>query len=136
MSEQPQLAGMPAPRPHLSERELQGCVIDAAHIFGWRVAHFRPAMTKHGWRTAVGADGAGFPDLVLVRDEILFVELKVRRNTLSAEQAEWIVALRAAGVDAHVWTDSDWLDGTIEARLRRADRSADSAVRTANTDAA
>jgi hypothetical protein len=119
VSEQPQLAGMPGPKPHLSERELQGCVVDAAHIFGWRVAHFRPAMTKHGWRTAVGADGAGFPDLVLVRDEVLWVELKCGRNTLSSEQAAWGEALRAAGETFHVWTDSDWLDGTIEARLRR-----------------
>jgi hypothetical protein len=54
-------------------------VIEAAHVYGWRCAHFRPARTRHGWRTAVAADGAGFPDLVLIhpgRREIIARELK------------------------------------------------------------
>lgn len=110
---------MPAPRPTLSEDELLRCVIDTARLFGWRVAHFRPSLTKNGWRTAVQGDGKGFPDLVLVRDVVLAVELKVGANTLSAEQAIWLEAFRAAGVDAHVWTDADWFQGVIEARLRR-----------------
>jgi len=120
MSEQIQLAGMPAPRPKLLEKELQSAVIDTARLFGWRVAHFRPAMTKHGWKTAVGGDGAGFPDLVLVRDGVLWIELKVGGNTLSAEQAAWLEALRAAGEECYVWTDSDWFSGVVESRLRRA----------------
>ena len=47
----------------MSERELQDAVIQLARLLGWRVAHFRPAMTTRGWRTPVSADGAGFPDL-------------------------------------------------------------------------
>lgn len=43
------------------ERQWQAQVIELARILGWRVAHFRPALTKHGWRTPVQADGAGFP---------------------------------------------------------------------------
>lgn len=117
------LAGMPAPRPALSEKELQRCVIDTAHVFGWRVAHFRSVPVKRGprviWETPVQADGAGFPDLVLVRDEVLWIELKVGGNTLSATQADWLEALRAAGQEALVWTDADWFAGVIEARLRR-----------------
>jgi len=115
---QPELAGMP-PSRNMSERDLLGCVIDTARVFGWRVAHFRPAQTKHGWRTAVGGDGAGFPDLVLVRDRVLFVELKVGRNTLAAEQAEWARYLDAAGAEHYVWTEHDWFSGVIESRLRR-----------------
>lgn len=114
---------MPAPRPEISEKALQSCVIDAARIFGWRVAHFRSVPVKRGprvvWETPVQGDGAGFPDLVLVRDCVLWIELKVGGNTLRTEQAEWIEALRAAGQDAHVWTDADWFAGVIEARLRR-----------------
>lgn len=123
MSEQTQLGGMPAPRPTLSEKELQRAVIDCARIFGWRVAHFRTVPVKRGprviWETPVQADGAGFPDLVLVRDEVLWIELKVGGRTLSSEQAAWAEALRFAGETFHVWTDRDWLDGVIEARLRR-----------------
>jgi hypothetical protein len=111
---------MPAKRPTLSEAELLSCVIDTARVVGWRVAHFRPSQTKHGWRTAVQGDGKGFPDLVLVRDAVLFVELKVGGNTLSSEQAAWLEALRAAGAEAYVWTDAHWLSGEIEAMLRRA----------------
>ena len=116
---QTELAGMPAPKPKLAEAELLSCVIDTARLFGWRVAHFRPSQTKNGWRTAVQGDGKGFPDLILVRDCVLAVELKVGGNTLSDEQAEWIEAFRTAGVAAHVWTDSDWFSGVVEARLRR-----------------
>jgi hypothetical protein len=128
---QGELAGMPAPRPAMLEKDLQKGVIDIARLFGWRVAHFRPAWTTKGMRTAVAADGAGFPDLVLVRDRVLWIELKVAGRTLSADQADWANALRAAGETFHVWTENDWYDGAIEANLRRADRTAESADRTA-----
>jgi len=115
--------GLPAPRPTLSEKELQQAVIDTAHLFGWRVAHFRSVPVKRGprvqWETPVQADGKGFPDLVLVREVVLWIELKVGANTLSSEQAAWLEALRAAQQEAFVWTDADWFEGTVEARLRR-----------------
>ena len=105
------------------ERDLEKAVIDTARILGYRTAHFRPALTKHGWRTAVAGDGTGFPDLVIVGNgRVLYRELKVGRNALSAEQAEWLEALRAAGQDAGVWTDTDWSSGVIEAELRRETR--------------
>ena len=103
----------------MKEAELQAAVIDMAHLFGWIVAHFRPALTQSGrWVTPVQADGKGFPDLVLVRDEILYVELKSERGRLSLEQRMWIEAIRAAGGEAHLWRPTDWLNGTVEAALR------------------
>ena len=52
-------------------------------MLGGRVAHFRPPRTVHGWRTAVAADGAGFPDLVMVRgSRLLAAELKSERESL------------------------------------------------------
>ena len=81
----------------MSEQELLEAVIELAHLYRWRVAHFRPARTEHGWRTPVAADGAGFPDLVLVRDRVLFVELKSARGRLSVEQQDWLSALGHAG---------------------------------------
>ena len=102
------------------EKDLQKGVIDVARIFGYRVSAFRPAQTSKGWRTAVQGDGVGWPDLCIVgHGRILFRELKVGRNTLSAEQVEWIWALEEAGSDVGVWTDVDWCSGLIEAELRR-----------------
>lgn len=107
----------------MTEKELQIGVIDVARLFGWRVAHFRSVPVKRGvrvvWETPVQADGVGFPDLVLVRERVLWVELKVGRNTLSPEQAAWLEALRAAGQEAVVWTEHQWDSGEIEAELRR-----------------
>jgi hypothetical protein len=50
----------------VAERDFQSAVVPCARLFGWRVAHFRAAQTKHGWRTPVEADGKGFPDLLLL----------------------------------------------------------------------
>lgn len=63
--------------PLTTEAMFQIEIIELARILGWRVAHFRPAQTRHGWRTPVAADGKGFPDLVLVRERVIYAELKV-----------------------------------------------------------
>jgi hypothetical protein len=102
------------------ERDLQNAVIDLARIFGWRCAHFRPAKTAKGWRTAVQADGKGFPDLLLIRGTELKVrELKVGKNKTSVEQEGWIEAFRLAGVDAGIWTEVDIPDRVIEELKRK-----------------
>lgn len=103
----------------MTEAELQAAVIDLAHLLKWRIAHFRPAMNARGeWRTAVQGDGGGWPDLVLVRDRVLYRELKSARGTLSVEQQDWLHALKLAGADVDVWRPSDWTDGTIERALQ------------------
>ncbi len=79
-------------------------MIDLARMYGYRVAHFRPALTAHGWRTAVSGDGAGFPDLVLVgRGRVIFAELKAADGTLTLEQRAWLSQLRGCGAEAYVW---------------------------------
>lgn len=93
-----------------SERDFQKTVIELAQVLGWRVAHFRPARTKYGWKTAVAADGAGYPDLSMVRERIIFAELKAEKGKVSAEQQEWLEAIEAAGGEAYVWRPSDWND--------------------------
>lgn len=112
----------------MTEAQLQSAVIELAHILGWKVAHFRPALTARGWRTPVQADGAGFPDLVMVRGlradgRLLFVELKSDTGRISSEQDAWMTALLAATFDTvhvnlYVWRPKQWLDGTIERLLR------------------
>lgn len=108
----------------LTEAEFTRQVIELAQHLGWRVAHFRPAQTSKGWRTAVSGDGAGFPDLVMVRDgRLIFAELKVGKNKLSPQQDEWLRELQgvlfrrvpsgnhAGGVNSVMaveWRPDDW----------------------------
>jgi hypothetical protein len=114
----------------VTEAELQSGVIDCARLFGWRVAHFRAALTKHGWRTPVQADGAGFPDLVLVRGgRLLFVELKGDGGRVTDEQRRWLeefgrVAVLADAVEVHTWRPDDWTTGRIDNALARAPKEA------------
>lgn len=91
-----------------TEREAQKTIIDLARTLGWRVAHFRPAVTSKGWRTPVEADGAGFPDLVLVRDRVIFAELKREGESPRPNQVEWLNALSRAGAEVYVWTLADY----------------------------
>jgi hypothetical protein len=93
----------------MNETEFQGAVLDLAKLFGWRVAHFRPARTEQGWRTAVAADGKGFPDLVLVHPKygVLFRELKTDTTQLSADQEAWRDSLLDAGADWDIWRPRD-----------------------------
>lgn len=99
---------------HWSEKEFQARVCDLAHQFGWKVAHFRKVPVKHGdrvyWETPVAEDGKGFPDLMMVRAgaKPVWSELKVKGNTPSVEQWEWIHTLRSGGALAYVWYPSDW----------------------------
>jgi hypothetical protein len=83
-----------------TEAEMTTAIIDAARFLHWRVAHFRPALTRRGWRTAVQGDGAGFPDLVMVHGPagaVWWVELKTNRGRLSQDQELWAEALIRAG---------------------------------------
>lgn len=94
----------------MKEAEFQRWVIDLARLKGWRVAHFTRAQVSGGrWVTPVAADGAGWPDLCLVRrGRIVFMELKasgVRR--VRPEQRLWLDALTGCGLEAHVFNPAD-----------------------------
>lgn len=102
----------------MSEDNLLTSVLDMCKVLGLRTAHFRPARTEKGWRTAVSGDGKGFPDLVILGNRLIMRELKAGRGYSSAEQRIWLNALFAAGVDATIWRPSDWRSGRIERELR------------------
>lgn len=95
-------------------RDLQHAIIDAARLTGWLVAHTPPIRTERGWRTAVAADGKGFPDLLLLRERIIVAEVKGDEDRLRPEQAKWLSAFRMAGVAAYLWTPREWMSGEID----------------------
>jgi len=77
----------------MTEAGLQKLIIQAAQLYGWRISHFRPALTSKGWRTAVEGH-AGFPDLVLAKDgKVIIAELKTEKGKLSPAQVVWQQAL-------------------------------------------
>lgn len=98
-------------------RDLQRAIINLARTLGWRVAHTPPIRTERGWRTAVAADGKGFPDLLLVRDRVIAVEVKGTGDRMRPGQEEWLTAFRLAGCAAYVWTPVEWADGTVASTL-------------------
>ena len=93
------------------ERSFQTVVLEVARLAGWRALHIRPARRADGsWRTPVGGDGKGWPDLTLVRPpRLLFVELKRQGGKLRPEQRDWLDVLRLLpGAEVLVWTPEDW----------------------------
>jgi hypothetical protein len=93
----------------ITEEEFTSQVLEYAKLRGWRTAHFRPARTAKGWRTAVSGDGKGFPDLIMLRSERLLVaELKVGRNKGTHEQHAWIKAFSLITPDAYFWYPEHW----------------------------
>lgn len=104
----------------MTESELQSVITDAAKLGGWTVAHFRPALTKHGWRTPGQYDAAGWPDLFLVRDgQALAWELKSDKGVVSDDQANWIGLLdQVDGVHAQIVRPHD-LDAALDLLLDR-----------------
>lgn len=98
----------------MTENEFQAQIIDLAHCYGWRCAHFRsvPVRRKDGsyyYQTPVQADGAGFPDLVLCKGKrLIFAELKSPRGVLSDAQRDWMAALMETGAEWYVWKPCDF----------------------------
>lgn len=90
------------------EDAFQATVVEFAQLNGWKVCHFRPGRTAGGWKTAVAADGAGFPDLVMARERVVFAELKSTTGRLRPAQRSWLEALRRAGAEAYCWYPTCW----------------------------
>lgn len=121
--------------PALREIDLQRQVVQLAEMLGWEHIHFRPAQTKHGWRTpGSGSMAKGWPDLTLVRPRdrrLIFAELKAEGQKPTPAQLDVLTALQAldwrgapkpepfswmAKVEVYVWRPSDFDE--IQAVLR------------------
>lgn len=110
----------------MTEAQLQQAVIECARTLGWRVAHFRPALTEKGWRTPVEGDGVGFPDLLMVHPSngmaVYAIELKAEGKHPTVEQQLWLDHLESAGCFTDVWRPADWTSGRVEKLLRESSR--------------
>ncbi len=106
---------MPSVRGTMTEDELLAAVLDLARLHRWRSFHARPALSGRGTRTPVQGDGAGFPDLLLVRAmRVLVAELKTESGTLSTAQGIWLAAFTHTEVERYIWRPHDFNDQTIE----------------------
>ena len=91
----------------MTERDFQEAVMEACQTMGLLAYHPRDSR----------GDDEGFPDTVIVGRRTIYRELKVKGRQPSPDQVLWVEALRAAGQDAAVWTDTQWADGTVLAEL-------------------
>lgn len=85
-------------RKTITEKQWLQQIVDLAKLMGWR--------TYHPWLSIRSTHG--FPDLTLVRERLILVELKSETGKLSRDQQDWIAALKQAGVETYVWKPSDF----------------------------
>lgn len=86
------------PLEDLTEKEWQAQVVALAKQTGWKGAYH----TYDSRRSS-----SGFPDLVLVRERIVYIELKSQNGKLSTAQAEWIMWLDEAAAEVAIARPSD-----------------------------
>lgn len=105
-------------RPRISEADFQVQVTELAERLGWTWVHFPTVTTRR--RNPDGSErfvhqtpyqgplGPGWPDLVLVRERVVYAELKSATGRVSAAQVLVLGQLREAGCEAYVWTPDDF----------------------------
>ena len=94
-----------------TEAAFQAAVIQLARINGFRIFHHHDSRRQVRPGVFVGdRDASGYPDLTLLRERVLWCELKRDRGRLSVAQSDWINALRDAGQEAYIWRPGDWLE--------------------------
>ena len=104
----------------MTEDKFRAQVVKRARELGWKAMFI--GRSKGGDRhvTQMGADGRGWPDLTLVRERIVFAELKTDANYHVYEpEREWLAQLRLAGGEVYLWRPRLWPE--IEETLRHRD---------------
>jgi len=80
------------------EKHVQSAILDIARLLGWSAYHTFDSRKSQ----------AGFPDLVLVRERVIFAEIKRAGERPRQSQLEWLNALARAGAEVYVWTEADY----------------------------
>lgn len=76
----------------LTEKQWSSQVADLCQRLSWKRYHtFRSDRSP-----------AGFPDETIVRDRLVFLELKTESGRLSDQQKDWLRALHAAKAEAYI----------------------------------
>ncbi len=74
------------------EKEWQQQVVALLRLLGYRCYHTHDSRRSQ----------PGFPDLVAIRDRVVYLELKREEGVVSEKQREWIAALHRAGAEVYV----------------------------------
>lgn len=82
----------------LTERDFQNVVVDWCKWHRLLVYHTYDSRRSQ----------AGFPDLVIVGNRVIWVELKSARGRISHTQNEWLNRLQRAGQEIYLWRPADW----------------------------
>ena len=80
----------------VTEKQFQSHLVKYAKNRGWQVYHTYDSRKST----------PGFPDLVLVRECILYRELKSEKGRMTQAQKIWGETLTQAGADFAVWKPS------------------------------
>ena len=90
-----------------TEASFQSRILRLGRQHGWLCYHTRDSR----------GSAEGFPDLVMVRERIIFAELKTRTGKLTAEQERWLTMLSTtqSRVEVYCWRPAQW--AVIEHRL-------------------
>lgn len=92
----------------MKEAELQAAILELCDYLGIHWWHDTDSRKNRG----------GLPDLILVGNAVLWVELKAEKGRLRPAQAEFIERLQEAGQEVAVWRPSDWTSGRVIPRLK------------------
>lgn len=85
----------------ISEKDFQAAILFLARREGWHCYHTFDSRRSAG----------GFPDLLCVRGEVIFVaELKTTTGKMTEQQLVWLAAFLRAGVPAYQWRPENWPD--------------------------
>lgn len=112
-----------APYSPQEPRRTLGVPEDDEELESAFMARIRRLARQYGWATYHTHDSRksdkGFPDLVLVRETILFVELKTNTGKLTQDQATWLSLLAHTNshIEVYVWRPENW--ALVEERLTR-----------------
>lgn len=100
--------GAATPLDDLTEKAWQRQIVELARTLGWHCWHCHDAR-----RTV-----PGMPDLILIRERLLWVELKTETGKLTDNQAAFHDRLIAAGQTVFVWRPRDWEDAGMQLARR------------------
>lgn len=89
-------------RLELTEKQWDAQIFNSrrglAPTLGWK-------LTYHTLRSK--GSTSGFPDRVLIRDRIIFAELKSATGKPTPAQIEWLTGIAKAGGEAYLWLPGD-----------------------------